>query len=78
MPFEECVADLIGQWIIQVNGKLYEFNVLTIIDTIISNLVELVRTDDKMYAHIAKNKPKSGCHDTRGQKDVYMTMGENV
>ena len=40
MPFEECAVDLIGPWIIQVNEKPYEFNALTIIDTI-SNLVEL-------------------------------------
>ena len=53
MPFEECAVDLIGPWIIQVNEKPYEFNALTIIDTI-SNLVELVRIDDKTSAHIAK------------------------
>ncbi len=34
MPFEECAVDLIGPWIIQVIEKPYEFNALTIIDTI--------------------------------------------
>ncbi len=54
MPFEECAVGLIGLWIlIQVNGKPYKFNALTVIDTI-SNLVELIRIDDKMSAHIAK------------------------
>ncbi len=76
MPFKECAVDLIGPWIIQVNEKPSEFNVLTIIDTP-SNLVKLVRIDDKTFAHIAKNTPKSGFHDTRGQKDVCMIMEEN-
>ncbi len=47
VPFEECVVDLIGPWIIQVCNKPYEFNALTVIDTV-SNLVELVRIDEKM------------------------------
>ena len=53
MPFEECAVDLIGPWTIQVRDKPYEFNALTMIDTV-SNLVELVRIDDKTSAHIAK------------------------
>ncbi len=53
MPFEECTVDLIGPWTIQVQDKPYEFNALTIIDTV-SNLVELVRIDDKTLGHIAK------------------------
>jgi RNase H-like domain found in reverse transcriptase len=42
MPFNECAVDLIGPWVVQVNGKPYVFNALTAIDTV-SNLVELVR-----------------------------------
>ncbi len=53
MPFEECAVDLIGPWTIQVRDKPYEFNALTMIDTV-SNLVELVQIDDKTLAHIAK------------------------
>jgi hypothetical protein len=53
MPFEECAVDLIGPWTIQVCDKPYEFNALTMIDTV-SNLVELVRIDDKTSAHIAR------------------------
>jgi hypothetical protein len=39
IPFKECAVDLIGPWIIQVRNKPYEFNALTIIDTV-SNLVD--------------------------------------
>jgi hypothetical protein len=53
MPFDECAVDLIGPWTIQVWDKPYEFNALTMIDTV-SNLVELVRIDDKTPGHIAK------------------------
>ncbi len=53
MPFKECAVDLIGPWTIQVQDTLYEFNALTMIDTV-SNLVELVRIDDKILAHIVR------------------------
>lgn len=53
LPFTECAVDLIGPWIIQVQGKPYEFNALTAIDTV-SNLVELERIDNKTSAHIAR------------------------
>ena len=53
MPFEECAVDLIGPWTIQVQDKPYEFNALTIIDTV-SNLVELVWIDNKISAQISK------------------------
>jgi len=46
IPFEECAVDLIGPWTIQVRGNPYEFNALTVIDTV-TNLVELVRIDQK-------------------------------
>jgi hypothetical protein len=45
VPFKECAVDLIGPWIIKVFNKPYEFNALTLIDTV-SNLVELVRIDE--------------------------------
>jgi hypothetical protein len=53
IPFEECVVDLIGPWITQVHNKPYEFNALSVIDTV-SNLVELVRIDEKMLAHVTR------------------------
>jgi len=53
IPFEECAVDLIGPWIIQVCGNPYEFSALTAIDTV-TNLVELVRIDDKTPDNIAR------------------------
>jgi transposase InsO family protein len=53
MPFDECTVDSIGPWTIQVRDKPYEFNTLTMIDTVL-NLVELVRINDKTLAHIAR------------------------
>ncbi len=53
MSCKECAVDLIGPWTIHVRDKPFEFNALTMIDTV-SNLVELVRIDDKTSAHIAK------------------------
>ncbi len=50
---KECAVDLIGPWTIQVRDKPFEFNALTMINTV-SNLVELLRIDDKTSAHIAK------------------------
>ena len=53
-PWEEVAIDLIGPWNVKVNGKLVEFNALTCIDTA-SNLVELIRIDNKTAQHI-RNK----------------------
>jgi hypothetical protein len=53
-PWEEVAIDLIGPWKVKVNGKLCEFNALTCIDTA-SNLVELIRIDNKTAEHI-RNK----------------------
>jgi hypothetical protein len=46
MPFEEYTVDLIGPGVVQVCDKPYEFNALTVINTV-TNLVELIRVDDK-------------------------------
>jgi hypothetical protein len=45
--------NLIGPWIIQVRGNLYEFEALTVIDTV-TNLVKLIRIDDKRSKTIAR------------------------
>ncbi len=45
--------DLIGPWTIQVHGNPYEFEALTVIDTV-TNLVELVRIDDKRSQTVAR------------------------
>jgi hypothetical protein len=51
--FEECAVDLIGPWTIQVRGNPCEFNALTAIDTV-TNLVELVRIDDKTSDNVTR------------------------
>ena len=53
IPFEECAADLIGPWIVQVHGSPYEFEALTVIDTV-TNLVELIRINDKKAQTVAR------------------------
>ena len=53
MPFNECAVDLVGPWVVQVQGKPYEFFAFTAIDTV-TNLVELVRIDDKTSEHVAR------------------------
>ena len=77
LPFKECAVDLIGPWIIQVCNKPYEFNALTVIDTV-SNLVELVRINEKTLHTWQENTPKSGCQDTLGQNAVYTIMVEKL
>jgi hypothetical protein len=50
-PWEEVAIDLIGPWKVKVNGQQVEFNALTCIDTA-SNLVKLIRIDNKTAKHI--------------------------
>ena len=54
IPFEECAVDLIGPWIVQVRGNPYEFSALTAIIDTVTNLVELVRIDDKTSDNVAR------------------------
>ncbi len=53
IPFEECAVDLAGPWTVQVHGRPYEFEALTVIDTV-TNLVKLVRNERKDLDHIMK------------------------
>jgi hypothetical protein len=50
-PWEEVAIDLIGPWKVKVNGPQVEFNASTCIDTA-SNLVKLIRVDNKTAKHI--------------------------
>ena len=50
-PWEEVAIDLIGPWKVKVNDRQVEFDILTCIDTA-SNLVELIRVDNKTAEHI--------------------------
>jgi hypothetical protein len=77
VSFEECAVDLTGPWIIQVHNKPYEFNAFTVVDTV-SNLVELVRIDEKTSAHMAQNMLRYSYQDIHGQNDVYTIMVENL
>ncbi len=51
VPWYEVAVDLIGPWTMLVHGQEIEFSALTCIDTV-SNLVELVRIENKTAAHI--------------------------
>ena len=51
-PWDEVAVDLIGPWKIEVQGREFTFNALTCIDPV-SNLVEIVRINNKSSAHIA-------------------------
>ena len=52
VPWREVAVDLIGPWKLEVQNHVLEFSALTIIDTV-TNLIELVRVDNKTAAHIA-------------------------
>jgi hypothetical protein len=54
IPFEECATNLIGPWTVQVCGNPYEFEALSVIDTV-TNLVKLIRTDDKRSKTVTRN-----------------------
>jgi transposase InsO family protein len=51
-PWREVAVDLIGPWQIKIGEHELEFMALTIID-VVTNLVELVRIDNKTAAHVA-------------------------
>ena len=52
VPWEEIAVDLIGPWTIHVGNMELKFQALTCIDTV-TNLVELVRIDDKQGDTVA-------------------------
>lgn len=52
LPWREVAVDLIGPWTLNIRGIETSFRALTIIDTV-TNLVELVRLDNKTSAHVA-------------------------
>jgi hypothetical protein len=59
-PWEEVTIDLIGPWKVNVNNKKVEFNTLRCIDTA-SNLVELIRIDNKTSCHVRDKFIQSFC-----------------
>ena len=52
MPWQEVAVDLVGPWVLNVQGQQVKFSALTIID-IVTNLTEIVRIENKTAAHIA-------------------------
>lgn len=75
-PWREVAVDLIGPWKLDINNVQVLFSALTIIDTT-TNLVELVRLEDKTAAHVARKfeqtwlarypKPTVCIHDQGGE-----------
>ncbi len=76
-PICRMCVDLIGQWIVQVRKNPYEFSALTAIDTV-TNLVELIRADDKTSEKLQESMRNVGYHVIHGRKDVCMTLGQNL
>ena len=52
LPWREIAVDLIGPWTLQVGSHALEFTALTMID-MVTNLVEIVRLQNKSSAHVA-------------------------
>ena len=77
-PWEEVAIDLIGPWKVKVNGKMCEFSALTCIDTA-SNLVELIRIDNKTADHIRDKFVQSWlCRYPRPVRCVHDKGGEFI
>jgi hypothetical protein len=87
--FEECTVDLIGLCTVQVRGRPYEFEALTVMDTV-TNLVELVRIEKKNSDHIMQKFaqcwltgypwPQCCIHDPGGEftGPEFQTLLQNV
>ena len=75
-PWEEVAIKLIGHWEVKVNGRKVEFNVLTCLDHA-SNLVKLIRIDNKTAKHIVINSCSAGFAIILDQYAVYMTREAN-
>jgi transposase InsO family protein len=52
LPWREIAVDLIGPWTLRIGGQENTFIALTMID-MVTNLVEVVRLDNKTSAHVA-------------------------
>jgi hypothetical protein len=59
IPFEECAMDQIGPRTVQVRGNPFEFEALSVIDTV-TNLVKLIRINDKRSQTVARNSHNIG------------------
>jgi transposase InsO family protein len=52
MPWRQIAVDLVGPWTLSVGPQEMTFTALTIID-MVTNLVEVVRLNNKLSAHVA-------------------------
>ncbi|KAG7361664.1 reverse transcriptase RNA-dependent DNA polymerase [Nitzschia inconspicua] len=76
LPWQDVAVDLIGPWTISIGNKNLTFSALTIID-MVTNLVEVVRIDNKTAAHVAMHfenswlskypRPLNVIHDQGGE-----------
>jgi hypothetical protein len=71
-------VDLIGPWVVQVRGNPYEFDALTVINTV-TNLVALIRVDKKPQALSQESMHNVGLsHYPWRQRCVHDLGGEFV
>ncbi|KAG7346017.1 reverse transcriptase RNA-dependent DNA polymerase [Nitzschia inconspicua] len=76
LPWQDVAVDLIGPWTISVGNKKHTFSALTIID-MVTNLVEVIRIENKSAAHVAMHfenhwlskypRPLNVIHDQGGE-----------
>ncbi|KAG7340293.1 integrase core domain containing protein [Nitzschia inconspicua] len=76
LPWQDVAVDLIGPWTISIGDEEHKFSALTIID-MVTNLVEVVRIDNKSSAHVAMHfenswlakypRPLNVIHDQGGE-----------
>jgi transposase InsO family protein len=76
LPWQDVAVDLIGPWKVSIGNKALKFMALTMID-MVTNLVEVVRIDNKSAAHVAMHfentwlsrypRPLNVIHDQGGE-----------
>jgi hypothetical protein len=52
LPWHDVAVDLIGLWTLSIGNQKLKFSALTIID-MVTNLVEVIRIDNKSAARVA-------------------------
>ena len=80
LPWQDVAVDLIGPWKVSIGHKELKFTALTIVD-MVTNLVEVVRIDNKTAAHVAMHfentwlsrypRPQNVIHDQGGEFTGY-------
>jgi hypothetical protein len=76
LPWQDVAVDLIGPWTVSIGDRELKFSALTMID-MVTNLVEIVRIDNKSAAHVAMHfentwlsrypRPQHVIHDQGGE-----------